>query len=295
MLEAVEGLGGLGEHQDAGGVPVQAVGDEQLEALEARRAVVVGDGLGQAGVVVLFRRHGEQARGLVHEQKVLVLPEDLERGVAGTAGGEHGVDPVRVEGHRQRVPVLEPQAVAPGRLAVDRDAPGVDQPLGLAVAHLQVGMQLGGKGGAGAPAGQVSFVRAMLPPLPGVLGNAERSSRRPSSSGIPKGFPKPRENQTQPPRRPATAMAAPARAQAAAVQPTPLSRRGAGGAATEPDPPGSWAGRPRTQAGQQDPPARAPGQAGRGPHRAGKRPGEGPPPRPGAGPAGVHGRWRCPG
>ena len=135
VLEPVQGLGGLGEHQHSGGVAVQTVGDEQVEPLEAAPPVVVGEGLGQAGVMVLLGRHGEQTRGLVHEHQVLVLPHQLEGHVGGTAGpGQGRVGHVRIEGHLHGVLRVQPQPVRGGHLAVDLDAVGVDEALGLAVA-----------------------------------------------------------------------------------------------------------------------------------------------------------------
>ena len=77
LLEAVDGLRGLGEDQDAAGEAVQAVDDEQVEALEAAAPVGLGDGLSQAGLAALLRRHREQAGGFEDEHQVVVFPQGL--------------------------------------------------------------------------------------------------------------------------------------------------------------------------------------------------------------------------
>ena len=149
LLEPVEGLGGLGEHQHAAGEAVQAVDDEEVEALEAPAPVGLRDGLGQARLAALLRGHRQEARRLVHEQQVVVLPQGLVGPTLQLAGGgEHLVDPLRVEGDLHGVPGLQAQAVLLGHLPVDGDAATVDEALRLPVADDQHPVQLRSQGRA---------------------------------------------------------------------------------------------------------------------------------------------------
>ena len=146
-LEAMEGLGGLGEDQHAGGVAVQAMDDEELEALEAPPAVMVREGFGEIGLLALLRRHREEPRGLVDEDQVVVLEEHLEaRFVQGLPGlGQGLVDPRRIEADGDLVPRLQAQAVAVGLGPVHLHAARVHQALGLPVTDFQDGVEFGGQ------------------------------------------------------------------------------------------------------------------------------------------------------
>ena len=148
LLEAVDGLRGLGEDQDAAGEAVQAVDDEQVEALEAAAPVGLGDGLSQAGLAALLRRHRQQARGLEDEHQVVVFPEGLiGTGLQLAGRGQHVVGALRVKGHQEGVPHLQAQAVLVDHLAVDGHAVAVDEALGLAVTDHHHLVQLRGQCG----------------------------------------------------------------------------------------------------------------------------------------------------
>ena len=146
FLEAVEGLGSLGEDQHAAGEAVQAVHDVELETLEAAAAVGLGDGLGQAGLAGLFRGHREQARGLVDEEQVGVFPQVLEgAGLELARRGHHLVGLLGIEGHLHGVAGLEAMAVLVDGLAVDGHTVAVDEALGLPVADDHDPVQLRGQ------------------------------------------------------------------------------------------------------------------------------------------------------
>ena len=148
FLQAVEGLGRLGEDQHAAGEAVQPVDDVEVEALEAPAPVGLGDGLGQVGLFAQLGGNREQARGLVDEEQVVVLPQGLERaGLQLARGRDHLVGPLGVEDDLDGIAGLQALAVLAGHLAVHGDAAAVDEALGLPVADHHDPVQLRGQGG----------------------------------------------------------------------------------------------------------------------------------------------------
>ncbi len=146
LLKAREGFGGLGEHEHAAGPAIDAVHDEELEALEAAALVVVRDGIGQGGFLAALGGYGEEARGLVHEEEVRVLVEDLV-GIHGRDAGpglevvlELGVE-VRMDGsaHLHALPVLA------GHFAVHLDEARIQKALGLPDAESELVLHDGGE------------------------------------------------------------------------------------------------------------------------------------------------------
>ena len=148
LLEAVQGLGGLGEDQDATGEAIQAVDDEEVEALEAAAPVGLGDGLGQVGLAPQLRGDREQARGFVDEEQVVVFPQRLEgAGLQLARGRDHIVGALGIEDDLDGIAGLQALAVLGGHLAVHGDAAAVDEALGLPVADHHDPVQLRGQGG----------------------------------------------------------------------------------------------------------------------------------------------------
>ena len=143
LLEVVQRLRRPGEDEHAGSEAVQAVDDVELRVLHAPAAVVVGDGVREAGLAALFGGHGEQARGLVHEEEMRVLPQSREGAVLGPLQWRQRVIlQLGIVDHRDLLVGFEAGAVLGGDLAVHGDAAGINEALGLAVAHPHVPVQL---------------------------------------------------------------------------------------------------------------------------------------------------------
>ena len=167
----MQGLGRFAEDQHTGSEAVQAMHDEEIKAFEAAAAIGVRDGIRKIGIAAFFRRHREQARGLVHKEQMTILEEHFEIPARAALGfGQFLVDGRIVEAHGDGVAELEPHSVLRGGLPIHRDATRIQQPLGLPMAHLQHAMQLRRQGLI------VNFSLPSLiqtrhgrPPVPGVL------------------------------------------------------------------------------------------------------------------------------
>ena len=121
------GQGGLGHHDEAAGVFIQAVhqaGPAHLpDILEVR--AMVHQGIEQSALAVPGARMDHQTRGLVHHQQVPVFKEDRQgQGFGGQVAGRG-----RRHAHRHAVARPYPVGGRP-RLAVDQDPPGLEEFLG---------------------------------------------------------------------------------------------------------------------------------------------------------------------
>ena len=110
------------DDEQAGGVAVEPVHDPgPLGILAARGAPL--QRLHERALAVPARRVHDDARRLVHDDQVLVLPGDPE-----LRGGHGRLGPGRRVGHRHGLPAAEHVALGAAH-PVDGDAPGLDHPL----------------------------------------------------------------------------------------------------------------------------------------------------------------------
>ena len=166
--------------QQARGVLVDAVDDAGPQlAVDAGEgiAAVVEQGVDQGAGPVSRRRMDHQALGLVDDQQVAILIDDVQGNILGLQG--HGLGLRQVQG--QHVPGLE-LVVFPQRAALPQDPALLQQPLGRGAGQIR---RQPGQGGVGPFAGAVSRQHhGRYPPWDGrrtVRRSPARWCRRPES------------------------------------------------------------------------------------------------------------------